>query len=617
MTDRPVAHELTDIELDKLAFGHFKHISTSSSRRVAYFDLIYKGRPVLLGLTNVELSVDLYAYRTQEDRYQFFGLVDYDMGFMSGLDSCLIRLGVESETIRSQLKVGPSKYEDVVEGMYVPVCLPNRRSGAKVKLAGDSAKCRFFLRATSKEEIVNGENTRKLLPKGSRVSVLLRPRGWASTHGFGVKFVPLIISLHPVKRCDGVIVMPPVRDASFFQLRSRLAQHLARINEERLGGLDISGLTTVLGRTGGCLTGSTVLQLLLGEYYPGSDLDVFISDEVDPTNLCYRLWGEEPERPTLSQYLGRKSKNADIGLNPIANVISYSNGVQFIQICLDSVREEGESDREAIVRYIGSFFDLDICTGIVTEERFLPPVCGVERVISKGVSVLGKLGFNTSKKIRDRLDKYQKRGFSLVENRYDFLDPDAQFFVSKCGHLFRLDGSNKSRKFTLEECPDCHRSSNWGLVEISEEMMDEYQDLIAHLVDEQQSQIAALGWERLWEQQHRLYLGRCLSEHLFGVRTEWESLYFAIQRSTVEDYERGVLVEIDRIQQEYQQMQRDLESRYQENLRSLGDRFVCAVCTDPSKEIKRCAACRKTICTECHSRLEACPFCRTIYVCRV
>jgi hypothetical protein len=219
----------------------------------------------------------------------------------------------------------------------------------------------------------------------------------------------------------------------------------------------------------GVYAGSYVLQLIHGESYDNSDVDVYCEYNGNGQPQFCNRYNEQfwkifaickAKHHLITRAFSTKPDEYDTNMVGIAGLSEYRtiNGtkIQIIACRYDPVLN------------LQSRFDFDLCASriyMINNVIYVMVPCTDDNVFNKRITI------GTNKIVKSsRIQKYESRGYSFVDNQnwcgicHDSSDP-AVHFVTACGHWFHIDCLATWTRYSQgdeiiaakSQCPCCKR----------------------------------------------------------------------------------------------------------------------------------------------------------------
>jgi len=167
------------------------------------------------------------------------------------------------------------------------------------------------------------------------------------------------------------------------------------------------------------ISGSFIIQCILGEYYNGSDIDVFIPHNYDQDHLISFM--KENGECFISE------EGAEYEYMCINNVIDFkfltNQRIQFI--ILDK--------KETINSYIDEYFDFEICKNSWDCNNIK-----IKNISNLSNKVIDLKNIKYTDNLRDRYQKYKDREFTFINEKFMNLENINIYRNPDCNHSSNL-----------------------------------------------------------------------------------------------------------------------------------------------------------------------------------
>jgi hypothetical protein len=225
----------------------------------------------------------------------------------------------------------------------------------------------------------------------------------------------------------------------------------------------------ILDKTKAVISGSFIIQCILGEYWEDSDIDIYFPTinnnkyNIHSTYYYYELEKFLYETvklkmsmsyPAMSRYKSDQS-NGKLNIKYVRNYETATNSIQIIQA-------EIENDHIKMKEFIYDTFDFDICKNVyyINNGKEHLNILKLNDVLNKITEF--KIGYRLGSSLQ-RYEKYTKRGFNIINNMtYDEISNKAIYSRSNTVdnyssriHLYHMNKiaideyKLKSKKFNI------------------------------------------------------------------------------------------------------------------------------------------------------------------------
>ena len=178
----------------------------------------------------------------------------------------------------------------------------------------------------------------------------------------------------------------------------------------------------ILDTTKAVISGSFIIQCILGEHWEGSDIDIYfptINNKkylTDCHNPYYELekflyetvkFDMKRSERAISRYK-RDQSNDKLSIEYVRNYETETNSIQIIQAKI-------ENNHNKMKEFIYDTFDFDICRNVyyIDSGKIYLNILKLNDILNK-ISEF-KIGYRVGSSIQ-RYEKYTKRGFNIINN---------------------------------------------------------------------------------------------------------------------------------------------------------------------------------------------------------
>ena len=231
------------------------------------------------------------------------------------------------------------------------------------------------------------------------------------------------------KRLNNYITLSIVKNSVIREIDTRLSL---------IFGDKYDDLNKILDETKAVISGSFIIQCILGEYWENSDIDIYFpiinnkeysNDHGNPYYELERFLYEDVKFKLKDSYSAVNRYQRDLSkdkvrIKYIRNYGTLTNDIQVIQA-------EIKKDRYKMNKFINGTFDFDICKNTYHINN------GKQNLnILKLYDILNKIAeFKIASRVGsslERYEKYTKRGFNIINNMtYEEIANKA----TKCNHV--------------------------------------------------------------------------------------------------------------------------------------------------------------------------------------
>jgi hypothetical protein len=225
------------------------------------------------------------------------------------------------------------------------------------------------------------------------------------------------LSLYNLKLCNKVwneyITLSMIKESIIKEINIRLSL---------IFGDKYNEFNKILDDTKAVISGSFIIQCILGEYWEDSDIDIYfptINNNKYNIHSTYYYYDLEKflyetvkfkmtgSYPAMSRYKYDQS-NGKLEIEYVRNYETATNSVQVIQAKI-------ENDYDKMTKFIYNTFDFDICKNVyyINDGKEYINIPKLNDILNK-VSEF-KIGYRVGSSI-ERYEKYTKRGFNIINN---------------------------------------------------------------------------------------------------------------------------------------------------------------------------------------------------------
>ena len=231
------------------------------------------------------------------------------------------------------------------------------------------------------------------------------------------------LALYNMKLCDNFwnkyITLAMIKESIIKEINIRLSL---------IFGDKYDKFNKILDDTKAIISGSFIIQCILGEYWEDSDIDIYfptINNKMyltDSNNPYYELekflyetlkFNMTQSYRAISRYR-RDQSNDKLNIEYVRNYDTFTNSIQIIQAKI-------KNDPTKMKEFIYDTFDFDICKNVyyIKDGKGYLNILKLNDIFNK-ISEF-KIGYRVGSSIQ-RYEKYTKRGFSITNNMiYDEL----------------------------------------------------------------------------------------------------------------------------------------------------------------------------------------------------
>ena len=178
----------------------------------------------------------------------------------------------------------------------------------------------------------------------------------------------------------------------------------------------------ILDNTKAVISGSFIIQCILGEYWENSDIDIYFPTtnnkkySTNCNNPYYELekflyetvkFEVNESYSAISRYKSDQS-NGKLNIEYVRNYDTVINSIQVIQAKVDN-------NHDKMNEFIHETFDFDICKNVyyINDRKACLKILKLNDILNKVTEF--KIGYRVGSSIQ-RCEKYKKRGFNIINN---------------------------------------------------------------------------------------------------------------------------------------------------------------------------------------------------------